>query len=96
MDVCVRLLADDVWAAENYRIGFLVVGVDIFGQLYLKERPIYFPMVPVITIKQNIEKTQQIEIWDFLMNDQNITFGYTPPIKTRKSKKANQLILMNV
>ena len=42
------------------------------------------------------EKAQQIEIWDFLMNNQNIMFGYTLPIeKIEKSINVNQLILMN-
>ena len=36
------------------------------------------------------EKAQQIEILDFLMNDQNIMFGYTPPMeKLEKSKNFN-------
>ena len=35
MDVGVELLADDVWAAEDDKTGFLSVGVDIFDQLYL-------------------------------------------------------------
>ena len=44
-----------------------------------------------------IEKAQKIKIYDFLMNDQNIMFGYTPPIENlKKSKNVNQLILMNV
>ena len=30
MDICVELLADDVWASEDDKIGFLSVGVDIF------------------------------------------------------------------
>ena len=31
------------------------------------------------------------------MNDQNIMFGYTPPMeKLEKSENVNQLILMNV
>ena len=43
------------------------------------------------------EKDQQIEIWDFFMNDKNIMLGYTRPIgKTWKSKNVNKLILMNV
>ena len=42
-----------------------------------------------------IEKTQQIEIWDFFMNDQNIMIGYTLPIKkTRKVEFFNKLILI--
>ena len=32
-------------------------------------------------------KTQQIVIWDFLMNDQNIIFGYTPTIKTLRIER---------
>ena len=36
MDVSVKLLVDDVWAAEYDKTGFLSVGVDIFDQLYLK------------------------------------------------------------
>ena len=34
MDVCVELLADDVWSAEDYKTGFLSVEVNIFDQLY--------------------------------------------------------------
>ena len=56
MDVCVKLLADDVWAAEDDKTGFLSVGVDIFDLLYLKERPISFPVVPMSTIKRKYEK----------------------------------------
>ena len=36
MDVPVKLLTDDVWAAEYDKTGFLGVGVDIFDQFYLK------------------------------------------------------------
>ena len=56
IDVCVELLADDVSAAENDKTVFLSVGVDIFYQLYLKERPIYFPIVTMSTIKRKYEK----------------------------------------
>ena len=56
MDVCVKLLADDVWAAEDNKTGFLSVGVDSFDRLYLKERPISLPMVPVSTINRKYEK----------------------------------------
>ena len=33
--VPVELLADDVWAAEDNKTGFLIVGVDNFDRLYL-------------------------------------------------------------
>ena len=49
MDVCVKLLAYDVWVAEDDKTGFLSVGVDIFDRLYLKELNIYFPVVPMST-----------------------------------------------
>ena len=56
MNVHVELLADDVWAAEDYKTGFLIVGVEIFDWLYLKERPISLPMVPMSTINQKYDK----------------------------------------
>ena len=61
MDVCVELLADDVWAAKDDKIDFLSVGVDIFDQLYLKERPISVPMVPMSTMKQKMWEMRIIE-----------------------------------
>ena len=56
MIVCVKLLVYDVWYAEEDRIGFLSVGVDIFDQLYLKELPISLHMVTMSTIKQIYDK----------------------------------------
>ena len=56
MDVCVKLLADDVRADKDDKIGFLSVGMDIFDQLYLKWRPISLPMEPISTIKQRYDK----------------------------------------
>ena len=34
MNVPVKLLADDAWAAEDDKTGFLNFGVDWFGTLY--------------------------------------------------------------
>ena len=56
MDVHVKLLVDDVWAAEDDKTGFLSVGVDSFDRLYLQERPIILPIVPMSTIKRKYEK----------------------------------------
>ena len=56
MNVCVELLADDLWAAEYDKTGLLSVVVYTFDQLYLKERPISVPMVPMSTIKRRYEK----------------------------------------
>ena len=53
MDDRVKLLADDVWAAEYDKTSFLIVGVDVFNWLYLKEQPISLPMVQISTIKRN-------------------------------------------
>ena len=56
MNVRFKLIADDVWAAEEDKTGFLSVGVDIFDQLYLKKWPIYLPMMQISTIKRKYEK----------------------------------------
>ena len=56
MDGCVELLADDVWAAEDNKTGFLSGGVDFYYLLYLKERPISLPMVPISTMKRKYEE----------------------------------------
>ena len=56
MDVCVQLPAYDVWSDEYNKTDFLSVGVDSFDQLYLKERLISLPMVPMSTIKQKYDK----------------------------------------
>ena len=46
----------DLWFAEDDNTGFLSVGLDIFDRLYLKERPISLPMVPMITINTKYGK----------------------------------------
>ena len=56
MDVRVELIADDVWASEDDKTGFLSVGVDNFDQLYSKEQPISLPVVPMSTIKRKYDK----------------------------------------
>ena len=54
--VRVELVVYDVWCAEYDNTRFLSVGVDIVDLLYLKERPIYLPMVPMINIKRIYDK----------------------------------------
>ena len=56
MDVSVNLLAYNVLAAEYNKTGFLSIGVDMFDKIYLKERPISLPMVPMSTIKIKYDK----------------------------------------
>ena len=56
MDVPIELLTDDIWAAEDDKAYFLSVGVDMFDRFYLKQRPIYFLMVPIFTIKRKYDK----------------------------------------
>ena len=60
MNACVELLADDVWAAEDDKTGFLSFGVDSSDQLYLEKRPIFLPMVPMSTINQKYDKWGQL------------------------------------
>ena len=56
MDVCVKLLADDVFESDDDITGSLIVEVNSFDQLYLKERPISLPMVQISTKKGKDEK----------------------------------------
>ena len=100
--VRVELLADDLWEAEYDKTGFFSVGVDSFDRLFLKIRPISFPMVQNITKTKNMINGDKWEISTnrkiiyFLMNDWNIFFGWTPPMKKiKKPKNVKQLILMN-
>ena len=60
MDVHVKLLADDVLSSEDDKIGFLIIRMDIFDWLYLKERPISLPVATMSTIKQIYDK------WDYV------------------------------
>ena len=52
INVCDKLVVYDVWFDEDHNTGFLSIGVGIFDRLYLKERPISLPMVPMSTINQ--------------------------------------------
>ena len=40
------------------------------------------------------EKAQQIEIWDFFMNDQNIMLGYTHPMEKIENFQSNSFWCM--
>ena len=46
--VCVELLADDVWEAEDYRTGFLSVGVGSFDWLFLKNGQFPCPWCKIV------------------------------------------------
>ena len=56
MKFCVKLLTDDVRAAEEDKTLFLSVGVDVFDRSYLKERPIFLPIMTMSTIKRIHDK----------------------------------------
>ena len=56
MDVCVKLLSDHAWSAEDDKTGFLSFWLDIFDRLYLKERPISLPMATMSNINQKDKK----------------------------------------
>ena len=94
MDVHVKILADDIWEAEDDKTVFLGVVVESFDWLYLKERPISLPMVKISTEKENMrneDKWERSKNWNmrFFMNDQSIMFGYTPYGKTLKKMSIN-------
>ena len=52
----VELVVYDVWFSEDDNTGFLSVWVDIFDRLYLKERPISLPMMPMSAINTKYSK----------------------------------------
>ena len=54
MYVRIKLFADDVWAAEDDKQGFLNVGVDIFNQLYLKNDQFSCPWCKLVLLKENM------------------------------------------
>ena len=57
MDVGGKLLADDIWGAEDNKKGFLSVGVDILIEyIFVRLRKISLPMVSMSTIKQKYER----------------------------------------
>ena len=96
MNVCVKLLAYDVWVAENDKTGFLSVVLDSLDWLHLKGRPIYLPMVQISTKNKNMTN---VDKWEsstnrnirFFMNYQNIMFRLTPYGKTRKNQKCQSI-----
>ena len=53
MDICVELLADDVWAAEDDKTGFLNIEVDIFDQLFLINDIFPYPWCKLV-LKTNL------------------------------------------
>ena len=93
MDVCVKLLADDEWSAEDDKAGFLSVGVNIFDQLYLENDQFPWPWCKLVLYNKNMKNEDN---WEnsknrnmrFLMNDQNIMFIPLPPL-WEKSKIEN-------
>ena len=50
--VHVKLLADDVWAAEDDKTGLLSVEVDSFKLIIFEKRPISLPTIQIIIIKK--------------------------------------------
>ena len=54
--VGVKLVVYYVWFSVDDNNGFLSVGIDDLGRLYLKERPISLPMVPMSTINTKYSK----------------------------------------
>ena len=100
MNVCVKLLADDVWAAEYDKTGFLSVAVHIFDRLYLKERPISVPIVPMSTIKRKNEKWRKLNKSKYAISwlmIKILCLVIPPPLwKNSKIEKCQTINLMNV
>ena len=54
IDVYVKLLTDDVWAAEDDKTGFLSVEVDSFDQLFLKNDQFPCPYCKLVLQNENM------------------------------------------
>ena len=72
--------------------------MDIFDQIYLKERPISLPMVTMSTIKQKydkwgyVRKINKIEICEYFGEWSKYYAGLSPPMeKLEKPKNINRL-----
>ena len=48
IDVCVKLLTDDVWEVEDDKTGFLSIEVDSFDQLFLENDQFSYPCCKLV------------------------------------------------
>ena len=85
MDVRVKLLSDDVWSGEDDKTGFLSVGVDFSIDYFWKNDRFTFPWCKLVLKNENMRNEDKCESstnrnMRFLMKDQNIMFGYIPPM----------------
>ena len=102
MDVPVKLLTDDVWAAEDNNTGFLSVEVDSLESGIFENDCFPYPLCRLVL---NNEKMIHEDKWErttnrnmrIFMNDQNILFDNTQLMNyIEKSKHVKHLILINV
>ena len=54
IDVRLKLLANDVWEAEDDKTGFLRVEVDSFESIIFEKQPISLDMVQISTKNENM------------------------------------------
>ena len=92
--VGVKLVVYDVWFDEDDNTGFLSVGLNIFDWLYLKERPISLPVVPMSTINAKNGKSYFVRrtdknqnIWNFWWIIEILCLGDPPLSKKLKNQK---------
>ena len=92
--VRVEVVVYDVWFAEDDNTGLLRVGVDIFDRIYLKERPISLPIVPMSTIKQIYDKWDHVRkidknqsMWNFWWTTKILFLGYPSPMEKLENRK---------
>ena len=90
MDVPIELIADDLWAAEDDKTVFLSVGVDFSIHYICNNDQFPLPWYQWV-LKTNqwemrkIEKTQQIEIWEFCDEwSKYYVWLYPPILKIKK------------
>ena len=97
MDVPFKLIADDVWAAEYYKTGFLSVGVDSFDRLFLKNDEFPCPWCKLVLKNENMINEDK---WESSTNRNMIFFDewskcyvwlYPPMEKLEKIEKCQSI-----
>ena len=79
IDVCVELLADYVWEAEDDKTGFFSVGVDNSESIILVKMTNFLAHGENINKTKNTINENKLESSTFvLIKDQNILFCETP------------------
>ena len=96
MNILVKFLADDVWASEENKTGFLIVGVDIIESIIFERTTNFLAhgdneyYKTKIWLMRLCEKTQQNRnMWKFWWMIKILCLGYPPPMEKLENQNIN-------